>query len=241
MASNVSAWRGDDSVPVWSWAAWTAAMPSPTSTPTSADWAAWAAAVPSWCTNNTNTLVTYTPENPRRSKRLANKPAITYFDENELIADAIEETCDKYGWEFNDEMVNEFNAWLSTADKCVLQKYIFENNKYVPKTKTKIENAQFWTRYYCKDVQKQKKQQKFTKIIMKYCKKNGIKYDPVMYQKFEEWKTDPANKKLVATYYYEHKYNNTDSNPTVIERSCEHTPSYCVNKWFSTLKKIVVF
>ncbi len=181
----------------------------------------------------------YPTNDLRRSSRVANKPAIKYFDENELIDDAIEETCDKYGWEFNDEMVNQFNTWLPTANTYEVQKYIYKTGKFVSKTKTEL--AQYWTRYYSKDVQEQNNQQKFTKIIIKYCQKNGIEYNPVMYQKFEEWKTDPANKKLVATYYYERSCNHTDCNPTIIERSCEHTPSYCVNKWFSTLKKIVVF
>lgn len=173
----------------------------------------------------------YTAENPRRSRRIATKPQPKYFDENELMADAIEELCNKKGWAYSDEMIVEFNTWLSTADKYSTQRYNWHIGKYEPMDKPAI--AKRWVQYYSKTVQQQKKQQRLNRSLINYCKKNGFDYRPLMGQKFAEWIADPANKNIIT---YTYNYNNGVKLDTY-----DRAPIYCINKWFSTLKKTVIF
>jgi hypothetical protein len=199
--------------------------------------------------------VVYTAENPRRSRRLANKPTPKYFteeDEQDEITEAIEAVCAKKGYEFSEDLVAEFEAWLPTADKYTLEKYDYKTDKYIPRSKA--EAAKEWAMYYSKSLLEQKKQQKFSKAIIKYCEKNNIEYQDVMAEKFAAWKADPANKKLITYTYTYYNYGGCDCptcDPTgekkkaaeakATEYSYERGPTYCINKWFSTLKKTVVF
>ena len=53
--------------------------------------------------------VVYTAENPRRSRRLANKPTPKYFteeDEQDEIAEAIEAVCAKKGYEYSLSLIH---------------------------------------------------------------------------------------------------------------------------------------
>jgi hypothetical protein len=193
--------------------------------------------------------VVYNAENPRRSRRLANKPTPKYFteeDEQDEIAEAIEAVCAKKGYEYSDELVSEFNAWLPTADWAT-KKYDWRTDKY--ETRTKPDTAKEWAMYYSTSLQEQQKQKKLSKAIVKYCEKNNIEYSPLMDKKFSEWKADPANKKLVTYTYNSYSYGCAcgSCDPTgtkmanVTEYSYERGATYCINKWFSTLKKTVVF
>jgi hypothetical protein len=173
------------------------------------------------------TPVTYTAENPRRSKRLAGKPKPIYFpkeDEQDEIQDLIESICKKKGWEFSEDLVTEFNAWMIVEEKYGVQKYDYKTNKYVPKPMGEL--VKDWLMYYSEDIQQQRKEQNRAKAILNYCKKNNIKYTPLMDEKFAQWAADPVNKKLIT--YSEGR------------ATYDHTAGYCVNKWFSTLKKTVV-
>ncbi len=178
----------------------------------------------------------------RRSARLASKPTPKYFDENDLISDAIEEYCAQFDWEFSDNFVTKFNAWLPTADKYELEKYDYKTNTYVPRTT--IEAAKYWTRYVCKSTLKQQKIQKLTRAIANYCKKRGYEYNPLMDQKFTQWMADPANKKLI-TYTSNSSCNCSGCTSGTKNQAGAYTynrtTTYCLNKWFSTLNKIVVF
>jgi len=187
--------------------------------------------------------VVYTAENPRRSKRNSGKPTPKYFDENDLIAEEIEAVCVKKGYKYSDDLIAEFNEWLPTAGAHDIEKYDMWTNTFVPRTKVEI--AKEWTLYYSKSIKEQKKQKRSKKTIINYCKKNGIEYTPLMDEKFAQWCADPANKKLI-TYTYNSCYcSNCDPTGTkkanTTEYSYDRTPTYCVNKWFSTLKKTVVF
>jgi hypothetical protein len=191
----------------------------------------------------------YTPENPRRSKRNINKPKVQYFDqEDELdqITTAIEAVCVKKGYEFSDELVTEFEAYLPTADKNATEKYDYNTGKYI--TRTKPEIAKQWAMYYSTSLQEQLLLKKLSKAIVKYCEKNNIAYQEVMAEKFAAWKADPANKKLI-TYTYSSfsgcACGSCDPTGTKMANTTsytyERTPTYCVKQWFSTLKKTIVW
>ncbi len=191
--------------------------------------------------------VVYTAENPRRSRRLANKPTRKYFteeDEQDEIAEVIEAVCAKKGYEFSEDLITEFNAWLPTADKYATQKYDWRTDKYI--TKTKLEMAKDF-QYYSKSIKEQQKQQKLSKAVVKYCTKHGFEYNPLMDKKFAEWMANPDNKKLITYTYSSYGCTCGSCDPTgtkmasATEYSYDRSPAYCVNKWFSTLKKTVVF
>lgn len=193
--------------------------------------------------------VIYTAENPRRSKRVANKPKVEYFtkeEEQDETAEAIEAVCAKKGYEFSEDLITEFEAWLPTADKYSTQKYDWCTGKDIPRAKPDV--AKYWTQYYSKNIQEQKKLLALSKALIKYCQKNNIEYKDVMGKKFAAWKADPANKSLITYTSYSggSGCNCGSCNPTGAPRetkqySYEHTPAYCINKWFSTLKKTVIF
>lgn len=208
--------------------------------------------------------VVYTAENPRRSKRNAGKPKVQYFTEedqhdNEVeddsdeeyidvdddVAETIEAVCSKKGWTYSDELVTDFEAWLPTADKYALEKYDYKTGKYIPRTK--LEVAKYWAQNYSSSLQKQKKQLTLNKSLIKYCQKNNIQYDTKMADKFAVWMADPTNKKLITSTYT--GYNGcscASCNPNGEKReskeySYDRSPVYCINKWFSTLKKSIVW
>jgi hypothetical protein len=200
--------------------------------------------------------VVYTAENPRRSKRVAAKPKVEYFtkqDEQDEIAEAIEAVCAKKGWVYSEDLVADFEAWLPTADKYTLEKYDYKTDKYIPRSKA--EAAKEWAMYYSKNIEEQKKKQKFSKNIIKYCEKNGIEYQDVMAEKFAAWKADPANKNLVNYTYTSYNYGGctcSGCDPTGEKKKAaaevktetsyyERTPAYCVKAWFSTLKKTIAW
>lgn len=192
--------------------------------------------------------VVYTAENPRRSRRLANKPKVEYFtkeDEDDEIAEAIQTLCKKKGWSYSDDMPAEFESWFPTADKWSTEKYDYNTNKYIPRTK--IEMAKYWTQNISTSIQKQLKEQKLAKGLIKYCEKNNIEYEGQMDSKFAAWMADPANKGLITVSYNRYSSCNCSScNPTGTPREnkeyiYDRSPSYCVKTWFSTLKKQVIW
>ena len=192
--------------------------------------------------------VVYTAENPRRSKRNINKPKVQYFtkeDEQDEIAETILAICKKKGWAYSDELVTEFETWLPTADKYSLEKYDYNTGKYIPRTKPDV--AKYWAQYYSTSLQKQQKEQKLSKGLIKYCEKNNIEYQDLMADKFAAWMADPANKKLITKTYKSYggcscgSCNPTGTPPVTSEYSYELAPTACINKWFSTLKKTIVW
>ena len=191
--------------------------------------------------------VVYTAENPRRSKRNIGKPAVKYFteeDEQDEITEAIEAFCAKKDYDYSDELVSEFNAWLSADEKRITKKYDWRSGKDI--LMSKAECAKEWAKYYSTSLQAQQKLKKFSKAIVKYCEKNNIEYNPMMDEKFAVWKADPANKKLITYTYTSYNCTCVTCNPNGTikaeskEYSYERSATYCVNKWFSTLKKTVI-
>lgn len=193
--------------------------------------------------------VVYTAENPRRSRRLINKPKVEYFtkeDEQDEIDEAIQTLCKKKGWDYSDDMPTEFEAWFPTADKWSTEKYDYKTSKYVPRTK--IEMAKYWTQYISNYIKKQQKEMKLAKGLIKYCEKNNIEYEEQIDSKFAAWMADPANKKLITATYtsYGDSCSCSSCNPNAAPReakdySYERSPSYCVKAWFSTLKKQIIW
>ena len=212
--------------------------------------------------------VVYTAENPRRSKRVANKPKPKYVDSDdedlddsdeeyidvdEDVAEAIETVCSKKGWVYSDTLVTDFETWLPIADKYSLTKYDYKTGKDIPRTKPDV--AKYWVQYYSNNIQEQKKQLALNKALIKYCQKNNIEYKDVMAEKFATWKADPANNQIITYTYTSAKYGwcrCASCDPTgekkkatetieTKEYSYERSPAYCINKWFSTLKKAIVW
>jgi hypothetical protein len=179
-----------------------------------------------------------TRPNPRRSRRNIGKPTPKYFDEDELVADEIESYCIKKDYEFSDEIVAEFNAWLPTASKYDTQRYNWKTNKYEARPKAEI--AKYWVQYNSNSIAAQKKQKTLTNTIYKYCQRNGFDYNPIMPRKFDEWMADPANKKLITTTYT-YKGCSCGKCAKPVATTVVRSPAYCVRKWFSTLKKFIVF
>ena len=177
----------------------------------------------------------YTAENPRRSRRISYKPMVEYFtkeekeeDEREEIADVIYSICAKRGLNYSDELITEFDDWLITVDLRSHDKYDCKTGQFISPTKTNL--AKEWAKYYSTSLMLQNYNKKLTKKIINYCIKNNIEYEDEMADKFSTWMDDPANKSLI-TYMYNGCY-----------LSCyPRSQMYCINKWFSTLKKKVIF
>ncbi len=187
----------------------------------------------------------YTPENPRRSKRNIGKPPVKYFSEDYddyEILDTMKTICDKKNWHFNEDFLDEFNSWLPTTYKYDREKYNYKTNKFIPKTK--LEMAKYWIMNFCDSINKQKNIKMYNRFILKYCKKYGIEYDPLMYEKFALWMADPANKYLITYTYTEYdECTCLECNPNGDNKGTEYTvvcvPQHCVKIWVSTLKKMV--
>lgn len=184
----------------------------------------------------------YTPENPRRSRRLADKPTVKYITEEDEIYEAIEAVCAKKGYEFSEDLITEFNAWYPSLCT-VTEKYNRITGKLEPMSRYEI--ATQWAMYYSKSLLEQKRQMMFAKAILKYCEKNGFDYNPLMDKKFSEWMADPANKKIITYTYFPIVCTCSrclpfgTKKPDNTEYTLERSPTYCINKWFSTLKKTV--
>lgn len=244
---DVTTWPKDDDRTAFQAkvAASNAAEPSKTTDPVAPIKPAW-----SWSQyfENLYKPVVYTAENPRRSKRLLNKPKVQYFtkeDEQDEIAEAIEAVCAKKGWTYSDDLLTEFETWLPTAGKYSLEKYDYKTDKYIPRSKPEV--AKEWAMYYSTSLQKQQKEQKLIKGLINYCKKNYIEYQEVMGDKFAAWMADPANKKLITyTFKSGGGCDCSSCNPNGIKREVQvytynRGDAYCINKWFSTLKKTIVW
>ena len=212
--------------------------------------------------------IVYTAENPRRSSRLAKKPKVEYFindssyedydndfdedsdeeyiDEQDEIAKAIQTLCKKKGWDYSDDMPAEFEKWLPTDNMWAKEKYDYKTQAYT--TQTKSEMAKYWTKSISTSIKKQVKDIALCGHIIKYCKKNNIHYDPIMNKKLADWMDDPANKKIITvTYTRSSRCTCSTCDPTgsVINEKKEYTHErsahYCVNAWFSTLKKTIIW
>jgi DNA polymerase/3'-5' exonuclease PolX len=208
--------------------------------------------------------IVYTAENPRRSKRLVSKPKVEYFpkdndsdsdsesepdgeydEDAEDVFKAIKAYCIKKNLKYSASFPAEFNAWLPTADQIAREKYNYKTNKYIPRTKPEM--VKEWAQYYSTSLKQQQKEKKLSKALIKYCEKNNIEYQEVMDDKFATWMADPANKKLITyTYKSSNSWLYSSCNPNSIKREVQEytynrSDTYCINKWFSTLKKTIVW
>ena len=208
--------------------------------------------------------IVYTAENPRRSKRLVSKPKVEYFpkdndsdsdsesepdgeydEDAEDVIKAIKAYCIKKNLKYSASFPAEFNAWLPTADQIAREKYNYKTNKYIPRTKPEM--VKEWAQYYSTSLKQQQKEKKLSKGLIKYCEKNNIEYQDKMADKFATWMADRANKKLITyTYKSSNGCDCSSCNPNSIKREVQEytynrSDTYCINKWFSTLKKTIVW
>ena len=167
----------------------------------------------------------------RRSPRLANKPTIKYYtqqDEYNDIAEAIHTVCDKKGWVFTDDLVTDFYDYLSSIPKSYeftkltyrIDKFGYRISMCVPKTKSEV--AKDWTLYKSTNIIDQDRKLQLNKAIIKYCNNHNFIYTPLMNDKFAQWMALPPNSDYFKKYYY------------------DYTPYQYVKKWFSTLTKSVI-
>jgi hypothetical protein len=164
---------------------------------------------------------------PRRSPRLAKKPAVKYFTEADVNEDLLLALCTKKGWNYSEELLQEFNEWSDKNPKM----YVFNDTPTSYRVNT-------WAYRDSKIIAPQIQAEKDEKAIRNYCTKNNIEYDPVMLEKFQTWKAD--NKSLITYTRYVGEcmcLTCMITNQTTSQTPVQRPPSYCVKKWFSTLKK----
>ena len=143
----------------------------------------------------------YGPANPRRSQRLIGKPTPKYFNELDETIEIIQDICDKIGVIYTDELLNEFNIWFPTADEYYLFTYNYITKSYdIPKSKKQI--ISYWIKHIRNSATNQIIKINADKIILRYCQKYHIQYDPLMSQRFaeSEWFND-------STYYVRKWFN----------------------------------
>lgn len=89
----------------------------------------------------------YTAENPRRSSRLAKKPAVKYFSKWIEVKKVIKATCAKKGLKYSDKLIEEFNSWLPTADFYKVHMWDNGTSSYIPRDRKEIARdwAEFWS------------------------------------------------------------------------------------------------
>ena len=169
----------------------------------------------------TGTAVPVTMTTPRRSKRLAEKPQINYYegDTNDDVICTIKSYCDKNGYNYSSTLPTEFNAWVSQCHPYQRGTWDWSLGDFVPLPLPKV--ARFWVAEISEYIIPQKKQKDLVKYLIKQCENDNITYDDLMGMKFLAWMADPANKALVT-------YKTNPDN--------EHTPSYCAKKYLSTFK-----
>lgn len=175
--------------------------------------------------------VVYTKENPRRSTRLVNKPKVIYFtkeDEQMEFDELIQNYCNKTGFTFSYDLVNDFNMWLSNAPEYQKAKWCHITNKYIPLNNSML--LRKWAQY-SPSIKQIIKLRKIHHSLVCYCKKHTIQYDPIMDEKFYTWLNDPSNDRIVKRYYTYDNYSFFIMRPN----------GYCINKWFSTLKKNIIW
>lgn len=160
----------------------------------------------------------------RRSTRLASKPHIQYYTEEDNTADTIQDLCSKKGYKYSEDFVKEFNEWYPDRPDWVNDRWCHTTKQLIPSTHEQI--IAIWADCYSDLVGKEMMNKIYKNSIIKYCKKNNITYNPTMPKRFVKWMDDPANKHLTTTNRV-HK----DGRPYVYHY---YTP-YCINKWFSTL------
>jgi hypothetical protein len=174
----------------------------------------------------------YTKDNPRRSVRNKNK-VIKYFDEDLEIYQTIEDYCIKNKYVFTETLIDDFNNWYKDPVIKLLYK------------KTKIENIlSKWLKSISSNLLKQKQIKKLNNAVKNYCVRYNICFEPRMYDAFINWYYDPNNIDMV-TYKLQcntkYQYCNCDDCSKESYIYCPYIPSYCVKKWFSTLKKSIVW
>lgn len=134
----------------------------------------------------------YTPENPRRSKRLMNKPLVQYYSPEEEymdVCDALEGLCKKMGLIFTASLVTEFYEFKKTYDPSYFA------DDYIPDV------AVEWAKFDSTSLKKQRNDKRVMREIQNYCYKNNIQFEPIMKEKYTTWVSDPANEKYLRRAY----------------------------------------
>lgn len=91
--------------------------------------------------------VVYTAENPRRSSRLAKKPAVKYFPKEDEVEKVIKGVCAKKELKYSDKLLEEFNNWLPSAGYYEVHRWDNGTSSYIPRDKKEVARdwAEFWS------------------------------------------------------------------------------------------------
>ncbi len=189
---------------------------------------------------------------PRRSSRIASRPPVTYYNDDELAV-TIDEICTKFGYQYDDNLVTEFNTWLSTANTSITQKctYNYSNSDYIYTPRNIQDLIAIWINKYATSLKEQQIQLRYHRAILSCCNRFGVEYDPIMDIKFAQWFQDPANKSLITDTITSTIYCNTcarslSSSFTNCTQCVQHISYHnkahfvCVRIWFFTLNKLVI-
>lgn len=155
--------------------------------------------------------------------------------EDDIIKRTIRLYCYKNNLTYLDVIVNEYKAWRPTAPSWALENYDYKTDKTSPKTTEEV--VKYWLEAgRSETLRAEQKENSYDKCLKNYCKKNNIVYQPLMLDRLNVWRNDPANKKkLVVTY------RSCSSDCTCGTRPTEYPlgTTAVVNKWFQTLPKTV--
>ncbi len=167
-----------------------------------------------------------TPTAPRRSPRIAANSPVNYYTDDEQMDDMIQAVCKWKKLYYHEGLIDEYNKWRPTAPDTITQpswrrtEYGIMYEWLTTLSSVAVAKAEA-------DAIK-----KLEKIIIKYCTKNGIKYEPVMLASFMRWKADPENAELITKPV---PLNMRHWDPRTPVARCARTPFDCIRVWFSTL------
>lgn len=143
------------------------------------------------------------------------------LDEREQVIQAIKGLCTKNGWEYSDDLYTEYNQWRATATEDYKTKKYIHLQRYRDLSEPAI--AKRWATRFSHSLRKQKQRKEIDRVIFKYCYKHNIQYEGDMINKYIAWYNTPYIQQWVKINYIYRSYI---------------TP---INKWFTTLKKIIVW
>jgi hypothetical protein len=194
----------------------------------------------------------------RRSSRLQGKPKVQHYqdnsesevedddetyiddedideedvDERKKVIQTIKDVCDKKGWKFSDELISEYDAWRATATEDYKIKQYRHLQGYVGHM-SEPAIAKRWTTDFSDSLRKQKHHIRIISVLRKYCDKNKIKYEDGMVKKYIVWYRNPDNKKYTSRTVWSVNGSYT--------YDLFYYSATCINAWFSTLNKIIVW
>lgn len=167
----------------------------------------------------------------RRSTRIAKLPPVKYADltadKQQDILDMIQDYCSHNGYTFTPELFDEFKTYLCSLHQH--QNTLITTDSYLLYSSLKTIKRDFhhWANWASERLENEVKLAQVRRYIIRYCFKNNIKYQSIMLQKYLQWYILPTTIPILSYKQDGRTYNRP------------FTYHYCINKWFSTLKKTV--